>query len=338
MWLRLSMFGEQVYYLAARTYQENSAGVKAMHVLCHLLNTIDQKAFLVPIDKTFLINPRLNTPVISKELHTKHVRDGINVIAVYDESVPGNPLRAATFVRWFLNSPSFLGGKSEASTDGASINFVFANEINQKLQRLYVNTIDFDFFLAAPKFEHRPLTLFYGGKSRALGIKVEKPEGAIEIHRTGPKRQSREELRILFSRAHMFYVAEDTAMVLEAALCGCSSIQLKKYFTKPPLSQQDGGVGLVDSESNASEISKEFLEKYICTLRLRELEDVSKFIIATKVGAKKSSRGGNLDFRFGQYSIWKIQYYKAKAGFRASGLKGIWAVINAHRLLKKDKL
>jgi hypothetical protein len=291
----------------------------------------------VPIDKRFYRSPTLKTPLLTKLIHAKHLQNGVETISVYDESIIGDPLKCTVKTRWYLNRPSFLSGKLKNNRRKRSLHFVYAHEIDKKLPRLHVNTIDFDFFLSAPSFEERPLRLFYGGKLHSLGIFVEKPKNVIEIQRSGPLKQSREELRELFSRANIFYVAEDTAMVLEAAICGCSSIHLAQYFTKPPLSQQDGGVGLVESEGEGLTYSREFIERYISTLKLRELCDLSKFILQTQNSLKNSPSWNKPKYRLGRLAILKIQFFKAKAGFQASGLNGVLAVIYSHRQLSKDE-
>jgi hypothetical protein len=79
-------------------YQSNSAGIRVMHRLCHLLNVVGQHATVT----TDVVNPAWNTPpatVLSDES-----------IVVYPEIMPGNPCGAKRVIRYVLNKPGLLGG------------------------------------------------------------------------------------------------------------------------------------------------------------------------------------------------------------------------------------
>ncbi len=301
-----------------------------MHVLCDLLNLFDQKAYLVPIDQDFKTKSALKSPLLTKSIRDLHFQNDLKVMGVYDESVVGNPLKFSIVARWYLNRPGFLSGNQFLKSSEVNLNFVFAKEIDNYHPRLCVNTVDFDFFLASPHYKDRSLKLFYAGKLRSLGVEVVKPENVMEIHRSGPSKQSREELRNLFAQARVLYVAEDTAMVLEAAICGCPSIQLLEYFKEIPLSQEDGGVGLIKSESEELTFTSEFMARYICTLRLRELYDVAKFVILTQSSNLGDQNFKKPKFRFSRIAKLQLQMYKLKAGFNSSGILGLWAVICSH--------
>ena len=327
-----------MYYIVAKSFVQSSAGVKAMHILCDILNTVGYSAYLVPADSKFHVSPGLNTPILTKNLRDLHYKSQQTAVAIYDESIIGNPLNCPIVVRWYLNRPSFVSGKVKNNFDETSAEYVFAEEIQRDLPRLFVNTIDFDFFFAAPLKKERTLKLFYAGKLRSLGIEVSKPEGTVEIHRSGPKKISREQLRDLFSRARIFYVAEDTAMVLEAAICGCPSIHMTEYFKKPALTQLDGQVGIIKSEEEKIELSREFFERYYATLKIRETADISKFILETQNSFLKNWPCHKIpDFKFHRSSKFITQYFKAKAAFNASGLRGLYAVFYSHYLVEKDK-
>jgi hypothetical protein len=325
-----------VYYIAAKSYVESSAGVKAMHILCDRLNQFGYEAYLVPIDGNINTNPLLLTPILSREKWDSHLSNIQTVIAVYDESIIGNPLNCPIIVKWYLNRPSFLAGSTRTSKELNLINFVFAEEIEANLPRLFLNTVDFPFFLNAPVVTDRKLKLFYAGKMHSLGIKVVKPDDAIEIHRSGTRKQSREELRELFSRASIFYVAEDTAMVLEAAICGCPSIHMKEYFKNPPLTQIDGGIGLVGFEGEEFNYSRDFFERYFVTLQIRERSDLAKFIIRTQNALFNDNfQKITPRYKFPKSSKLIVRLYKLKAAMKQSGLRGFYAVLYAHYLARR---
>lgn len=124
------------YLIFADSYNPNIGGTICLHRLCHELNAMGLKAYLVQafdtysprltqkergvigairrlnrerkIRRAFKTKPGWNTPVISADKGTQLAREGI---AVYPEIVAGNPLAAALVVRWFLHRPGFHTGK-----------------------------------------------------------------------------------------------------------------------------------------------------------------------------------------------------------------------------------
>jgi len=309
-----------------------------MHLLCHTLNQLGFKAFLVPIDKRFEVNSSLETPILTKELRDRHLKLDQKTISVFDESILMDPLNGTVSVRWLLNRAGFLGGKTFSKDDAKVIEFVLAKEIDPCKERLSVSTVDFNFFRDSFEGKERSLKLFYGGKLRSLGVEIRKPDNTVEIFRSGSRKQTREDLRELFYRSKVLYLAEDSALALEAAICGCPTVHLKEYFDFEPLSQEDGGVGLAKSDSPLDlqrvNLSRDFIESYMYRLQIRSLRDVLNFSLLVESQVNQSiqikktrykiSRGTKVSFR-----IWKLL-----AGYRKSGLRGLFGVFLSHINLK----
>jgi hypothetical protein len=323
-----------VFYLAARSYTSTSAGIRAMHLLCHRLNILNFEAYLVPVDKKFQCNLELETPIVSKKIRNHHLETNRKIVTVYDESIVGNPLKGDFTINWNLNFPGYIAGNNKLIQKSNSMRFVYAQEIDPGGPRLFINTVDHHFFGNFKVFEKRDLILFYAGKLRSLGLKVTKPENAIEIHRSGPSRQSREELRDLFSRAKLLYLAEDSAMVLEAALCGCPSVLLKNYFRKPILSLGDGGIGLsVDDSPKAIgdvNLATEFLENYIALLEIRSNEDTLGMILKATAQLDYSTKKSKTRIRLPIIAKFRMRLNKLIAAFRSSGFRGVKAIFMSH--------
>src|SRR5690606_33317384 len=75
---------------------------------CHLLNEKGYDAYIVGAT---IVNPELNTPVLTMELKKKHELKKKVPIAIYPEVVIDNPLEAKVCVRYFLNKNGLLTGR-----------------------------------------------------------------------------------------------------------------------------------------------------------------------------------------------------------------------------------
>lgn len=73
------------YYIVAPAYRHNSAGIRVMHMLCHLLNRCGQDAYLY----SSTTNPMWHTPLLTNELRQQHEQAGRQPIVVYPEVVSG---------------------------------------------------------------------------------------------------------------------------------------------------------------------------------------------------------------------------------------------------------
>jgi hypothetical protein len=326
-----------VYYLVARSYTESSAGVRAMHILCDRLNQFGQEAFLVPVDKEFSTRPNLHTPILTKNLRNLHYKEKKIGISIQDESIIGNPLNSDINIRWILN---YVGSVAGAAGESSHKDFVYTKEISEFLPRLYVNTVDYLFFESAAWKSHRDVSLFYAGKLRSQGVELQVPAGAIEIHREGKLKQTREELRKLFSRAKLLYLAEDSAIALEAAICGCPTVRLEKYFQNPPLSTEDGEIGIAQSDSPSdlknAIVKATDMKRYIAKLELRTNHDVAKFILETQAMLN------NKPIRKIRYSVKKFTIIQMRAGklfaaYKKTRVKGLYGIFVSHQNQNKAR-
>jgi hypothetical protein len=325
---------KSVFYLAARSFTEVSAGIRSMHILCNQLNLLGFDAFLVGIDDSFATNQSLTTPLLTRALRDDHIESGRKVVAIYDESIQGNPLKGHVSVQWLLNRSGYLSGRIGNKNSPNTWQFVYAKEIDTTKPRLFVNSINYNFFKNYQIKSMRDLTLFYAGKLKALGIDVPKPKGAVEIYRSGPKKQSREELRDLFSRAKVLYLAEDSAMALEAAICGCPTVHLTQFFQNGPLSQEDGGVDLAvdhqESSLRSVNLDSAFIARYFATLELRTLNDVLNFAVRVQAHLVDEGKIGKPRYKIPNRYKFLMRLNKVLAGYKNSGFKGVFGVLSSH--------
>src|SRR6185295_8456760 len=86
-------------------YTEKSSGVRALHRLCHLLNTAGYRA--VVHTRTLgphSVNKKWQTPLWSEGSTAE------STVVIYPEIIVGNPLQAKRIVRWTLNYPGVFAG------------------------------------------------------------------------------------------------------------------------------------------------------------------------------------------------------------------------------------
>lgn len=213
------------YYIETPPYRRSSAGIRVMHMLCHVLNRLGEEAYVF----TSEVNPELNTPTVTEDVVRRHLQAGREPIVVYPEIVSGNPRRAKSVVRYVLNVPGLIGGdKTFADTEliyayGQSLlpanappgNVLFFPSVDTGLFNNRDNPLD----------TQRQGILVYPG--RHLNALKEHPELAHGTVITSTWPASRAELAALMRRSETLYCFESTAIALEAVLCGCPAVVLR---------------------------------------------------------------------------------------------------------------
>jgi hypothetical protein len=249
--------GRHPYYIATPRYNRQSGGIRALHLLTHWLNRVGQSAFLAIYtgDEKLTTNPELVTPELTPEIIRHHFDRKITPIVLYPEVVSGNPFRAPVVARYFANFPGLLGG-DEAPNPG-ELNFgyseVLARAAGAPGNVLHIPMIDTQIFHREAEVL-RTQTCYYAGKFKTMhgGETFGLPEGCVEILRFSPREQSQQEIAELFRRSTLFYCFENSALSLEAALCGCPTVLMpNRFFTKPISSVEFGLDGMAWGDSPA---------------------------------------------------------------------------------------
>jgi hypothetical protein len=229
------------FYVYAPRWIESSAGIKALHLLCHALNEIGEFAFLVICEESHEKRPRVNgllkTPVLTQEIADSHFKARLTPITIYSETIPGNPIGAPFVVRFLGNYLGLLGGPEDFSKDDCVVAY------SEKLSKHATTVLGRDdvFTLFFHAIDPRPFEvtqkkedflLLYAAKYR---IFVGEPDfqsdlKVIEILRDGSLAQSRGEVLHLLKRASGLVTFENSAIAMEAILSGTPAILIKNDF------------------------------------------------------------------------------------------------------------
>lgn len=260
------------FFIVAPPYTRTSAGVTVLHLLCHYLNLCGESAFIVqypPEQMPIRSLPAYVSAQGGKEfpggmiapLITQDVLDyfdslQLTPVVIYPE-VFDNPLSAPFFGRYILNYPGKLNTKYQQRENFSLAYTRVLAEYCAKEYPLhpavedvwFVPTADLEFWNMSGAQKVRSGTCFYAGKMKSiLGfMPLDVPSGSVEILRS--RAMSREQIRNIFWKSEAFYCYEDTALAIEAQLCGCPTVFVKnKQFSGDPLASielgQDGSCKL----------------------------------------------------------------------------------------------
>ncbi len=228
------------YFIYAPGYTDISSGVQTLHLLCHSLNESGQKAFLIPENPHgFATNPALNTPVLTPQYQNFFNQNECHPIAVYPDTVRGNPFNAKHVVRMLLAPRGAYGGDSI---------FPDENQIWGALPSIAENVLRLP--VADPN-------IFYNNNSPRSGScfyahKYDRIHGnALMPITDGMKRLegTPQELAEILRASESCYLYELTAVITEAALCGCPVKLIRSpYFNKIDTSCMMGDVSWDDGE------------------------------------------------------------------------------------------
>lgn len=236
------------YYVCAPSYTATSAGIKALHLLCHHLNLKGYPSFLATNGEyRYKTNPELITPLADEEVVALHKQYNKTPIVIYPDVVKGNPLNSQCVVRYLLHYAGFLGGdKSFLQED---LIFTYTKQIGQKMgiedpNVLFMPICNTDIFYPPADQVLRKGSCFYASKYRGFsGAELsELTKDSVEITRDLSNSQTTIEVADLLRHSECFYTYEDTSLITEAILCGCPVVLIKnKFFNHEPLAKYELG-------------------------------------------------------------------------------------------------
>ena len=272
------------YVIVAPDYITNSAGIGCLYRLCHELN---QRGFPSFMTGSHCTTPALSAPLIDWR-EGKHVCEE-GFIAVYAETIDGNPLGARHVARWVLNRPGLLGGSDVYDDSEMVFNYGNAYEpyIKNRIDgKLHMPTIDQQIFFC-DEHEHTPrgLACFYIGKSTWKDGFINRSK-VFEITRDTPPRK---ELGKLFRASRVLYCFDNsTILAYEAVLCGCPAViipdgsQTREDYERLELGMDGIAWGLDEEELARATINPPELRERYDKLRADFQTQLAHFIAITQ--------------------------------------------------------
>ena len=252
------------YYIVAPSYIGTSAGVRALHLLCHSLNVSGRSAYLLPdpasLHLPFHTHPDLLTPCLTEDRVRRHLELRKLPIVVYSEVVSGNPYGAACVVRYVMNFPGLLGGDKSYADDelcfGYSKSLAAAAGFPDNV--LFLPAMDTRIFKPPPPTQRRSGACFYADKYRKVhgGRLYDITRGCVEITRDEPGSPTPEQIAALFQRSEVFFTYENTLLATEAVLCGCPAVFIPNPYLHEIISVNELGMEGYAWGTDADEIAR----------------------------------------------------------------------------------
>ena len=280
------------YFIYAPRWISSSAGIKALHYLCHSINMKGHKAYLVltesPHQGEPRVNPHLLTPILTQEMSDSFFNAGITPIVIYSETIPGNPLQATCKVRYLMNYAGALGGLEKFDDDEYIL--AFSRKIAEHYSTLNNELVPDVLFLPpidprefSRQEEKKPYQVVYAGKYRSFVGKPPKVGNlpTVEIFRDGPRMQSRDQVKEILKNASVLYSFENSSIVTEAILSGTPVKFVENEFLGDVIAEVElgyGGIAKSNSEidlQSARESIDEGISQYLASIEQfsRKLEE-----------------------------------------------------------------
>lgn len=294
--MKISFFSTQrsPYYVYAPDYRPSSAGIRALHYLCHFLNECGYEAYIT----SKLTRAGLRTPELDGKILRDHFLSGRNPVVIYPEVYSGNPLRMATVARWLLNKPGHLSG--DKTFPESELLFYYAPWVlppGMQAQHLRVPTLDVRIFNNIDnEFDRqRQGFCYYANKFLAFGGRIPDEIRKHGISLGQENRLSRKEIASHLRRAKAIYCFEQTALITEARACGCPVLLVPTdYNPASEWTDVPGGTALSTDGKPLARLQDElrdFPQEMQLELSLTE-QMVLQFIERTQQAAAQQLAGG----------------------------------------------
>lgn len=241
------------YYIVSPRYVRTSGGVRVLFRLADLINKAGGSAFvfLWPyFNHELASSPMDVAPFLNRRIVDYHFQNGLTPIVVYPETVRASKFAPPVRVRYLLNYNELLFRNEPLEADDYILAFSQAIDEQIRLDKprrtIFLPVSDPVFFCPPSELVRRSGGAFYAGKFKYHfgGKTFPITDGMPEITRDRPDSQTPEQIRLLFQRSEFFYCYEDSALALEAILCGCPTVFLpNEHFQKPLGGKELNGLG-----------------------------------------------------------------------------------------------
>lgn len=202
------------YLVWAPSWLEESSGARALHYLCHALNEMGQRAYMIQINQVYYLNYRLRTPLFTEAENNFYEHHGINPIVIYPDIVEGNPLSSRKVVRWLLAPRGKYGGSTTfPETDKV---YGYTKDIDENV--LCLPTFDEAIYYPPKDDQTRSGACYYAHKyDRIHGNKLLPLTESMTRCEGSP-----EQIANILRSHEKCYIYERSEIAVTALLCGCA--------------------------------------------------------------------------------------------------------------------
>jgi hypothetical protein len=158
-----------------------------------------------------------------------------------------------------MNEPGLLGGPKEFPGELVfGYGALLAKALGKPDNILFLPAISLADFSDPSSREPRDLVLFYASKFKAVHGKEPfgLPEGALEITRDNETEPDQATLLRLLRTADRLYLYENSALAIEAPLCGCVTVMMPNEHLAFPIGASDHGMGGIAWGDDPAEIAR----------------------------------------------------------------------------------
>lgn len=231
-----------VLYFYCTLNKKASAGVKTIYKIIDCLNKINIPSYIILQNETIDgigyeklddVNSSFSGKLLTNEMLDKHIKDNKKPIFIYPDTVFNNPFKAENICRLFLYYNGHLTGRSSTKNCENEGHIYFSEQIKKHAN--FSDTL-YSHIICVPiaderrmkdknsKSEKRNKIYYYDGKfTKNLNGKIPKNIKKHErLDRDKKKSLSQNELFEKLSSAKLVHIFEDTALIYEALLLGCS--------------------------------------------------------------------------------------------------------------------
>ena len=289
------------YYIISPRYIRTSAGVRVLFRLADIINKAGGSAyiFLWPyFNHELASSPMDIAPFLNRRIVDYHFQNGLTPIVVYPETVRASKFVPPVRVRYLLNYNELLLSNEPLDVDDYILAYsqAIAEQIRivKPRRTIFLPVSDPVFFCPPREPLRRSGGVFYAGKFkyRFGGKTFPLTNGMPEITRDRPDSQTPEQIRSLFQQSEFFYCYEDSALALEAILCGCPTVFLpNEHFQKTLGGNELNGLGYAWGNSSAQ---MRHAQDTVVAARegyLRRLDEIQELVRAFMVDTQPIAAG-----------------------------------------------
>jgi len=292
-----------VLYFYCTLFKNSSAGVQTIYYMIDYFNRNNQEAYILYQNETIGAqgyrkhekNDNYLAPVLTEKILNDHINQNYIPIAIYPDTVAGNPLGFENICRLLLYYDGVFTKKSclkNAKNEGV---VYFSELIKERASAENVlydeivsypvgNSLNLNYNIDNDNNDDRTEEYYYDGKftSNFSGIIPDNIKKLKKIDRGLKESYSQEEIFKRLKSAKILHIFEDTALIYEALLLGCPvNIHPKGYFYKnQPLSHNEvnlyGTISKYDvSDNDIAKARKDLKNFYKEFNRWRKSGDLS---------------------------------------------------------------